>query len=90
MNIHYTKDAVKVKLIYFQRGSLCCVVANLLDCNIVVCKFELQSSYYVYLWTNSLGKSMNSFIPQQWINLCHNCHTRKDLILNNQQRVICY
>ena len=36
------------------------VVANVLDCNIVVSKFKLQLFYYVYCLTNNLGKGMNS------------------------------
>ena len=40
----------------------CGVVANVLDCNIVVSKFELQSCYYIHLWTNTLEKDINSFI----------------------------
>ena len=33
-----------------------------LDCGIVVSEFELQSSYYVHFWTNTLGKIINSLI----------------------------
>ena len=44
-------------------GSSHGVVANELDCNIIVNEFKLQLSYYVYFWTNTLGKSMNSLIP---------------------------
>ena len=38
-------------------------VANVLDCNIVVSEFELQSRYYVHFRTIVLGKVMNSLIP---------------------------
>ena len=31
-----------------------CVVANVLDCDIVVSGFKLQSCYYVHFWTNTL------------------------------------
>ena len=31
------------------------IVANMLDCNITVSEFELQSRYYVYFRTNALG-----------------------------------
>ena len=34
-------------------------VANALDWDIVVNEFELQSCYYVSLWTNTVGKGMN-------------------------------
>ena len=30
------------------------VVANVLDCDIVVSEFEHQSRYYVHFWTNTL------------------------------------
>ena len=39
------------------------VVANELDCDIVVTKFELQSLYCVHFRTNTLGKGMNYLIP---------------------------
>ena len=35
------------------------VVANVLDCEIVVSEFKLQSYYYVLFRTNTLGKNMN-------------------------------
>ena len=34
------------------------IVANMLDCDIVVSQFELQSSYYVHFRTNTLEKGM--------------------------------
>ena len=37
-----------------------CVVANVLDCNMVVNKFKLHSRSYVRFWTYNLGKCMNS------------------------------
>ena len=39
------------------------VVNNKLACNIIISEFELQSCYYVYVWINTLGKSMNSLMP---------------------------
>ena len=38
-------------------------MANVLDCDIVVCEFELQSRYYVHFRIYTLGKGMNPFIP---------------------------
>ena len=38
------------------------VVANMLDYDIVVSDFELQSRYYVHFRTNTLEKGMNPFI----------------------------
>ena len=42
----------------------CGIVANVLDCNITVTKFNLQSCYYIYFWTNTFEKVMNSLISQ--------------------------
>ena len=39
------------------------IVANVLDCDIVVSKFELQSLYYVHFRTNTLRKGMDPLIP---------------------------
>ena len=74
------------------RGSLRDVMANVLDCDMVDRKFELQSHYYVHFQTNTLVKGMNSFIP-----------TNNELtsspavllqgqvkILNNPQILICH
>ena len=38
-------------------------VADVLNCDIVVNDFEIQSWYYVYFRANALGKRMTSFIP---------------------------
>ena len=38
-------------------------MANVMDCEIVVTEFELQSCYYVYFRFNTLGKGMNSHLP---------------------------
>ena len=42
------------------------VVANMLDCDIVVSEFKLQSCYYIHFQTNTLGKGMNPLIPLCW------------------------
>ena len=47
-----------------KKVSLHCVVANVLDCNIIESEFKLQLHYYIRFWTNTLGKSMN---PQLWV-----------------------
>ena len=43
-------------------GSPYSIVANVLDCNIVVSEFKLQWCYYVHFWTNTSEKSMNLLI----------------------------
>ena len=44
-------------------GNLRDVVANVINCDFVVREFELKSSYYVHFRSNTLGKSMNPFVP---------------------------
>ena len=36
-------------------------VANMLDCDIVISEFKLQSRYYIHFRSNTLGKGMNRF-----------------------------
>ena len=43
------------------------VVTNVLDCIIVVNKFELQSRHYIYFQSNILEKGLNLFILQLWV-----------------------
>ena len=43
-------------------GGFSGIVANVLNCDIVVSEFKLQLHYYIHFWTNTLGKSMNSTI----------------------------
>ena len=40
-----------------------CVEANVLNCDIVVSEFELQSCYYVHFRTNALPKGINPPYP---------------------------
>ena len=39
--------------------SFCGIVTNMLDCNILVNKFKLPSSYCVHFQTDTLWKGMN-------------------------------
>ena len=43
-------------------GSSRGIVANMLNCNIVLSEFELQLCYYIHFQTNTLRKGMNSLI----------------------------
>ena len=43
-------------------GCPCCVMVKVLDCGIVVSKFEFQSYYHVHFWSNTLQKGMNHLI----------------------------
>ena len=38
-------------------------MVNMLDCNIIVSKFEVQSRNYIHFQTNTIRKGMNSLIP---------------------------
>ena len=51
-----------------KRESLHGAVANVLDNDIVVYEFRLQSSYYIHFWTNTLRKYIKSFI--YFLQLC--------------------
>ena len=46
-----------------QRESPHGVKGNVPDCSLEVSKLKLQSRYYVHFRTNTIEKSMNSFIP---------------------------
>ena len=43
-------------------GELCDVMVNVLDCDIIVSKFELKYRCCVHLRTNTFGKSINPVI----------------------------
>ena len=45
-----------------QGGVLMVLLVKVMDCGIVVRKFELQSRYYVHFRANTLGKGMNPLI----------------------------
>ena len=49
-------------LLWNYGGSHCGLMAKMLDCNLKVSKFELQSFYYVHFQVNTLGKGMKPFI----------------------------
>ena len=55
-------DIAQISLV----GSVCNVMANVLDCDNIVSEFELQSCYYVHFRTNALGKNINPLI----LHLC--------------------
>ena len=50
-------------------GSLHGIMVNVSDCDIVVCKFELPSYFYVHFWNNTHGKAMNPIVSSAvgWI-----------------------
>ena len=59
-------------------------VSNALDCDVVFDAFEIQSRYYIYFQTNTLGKVLNVQSVHLWIRYHHECSSlRIDLTLNN-------
>ena len=48
--------------LYILWGNPYVIVTNMLDWNILVCKFELQSHYYIHFETNTFHKDMNFLI----------------------------
>ena len=60
------------------------VVANVLNCDIVVSEFELKSCNYVHFQTNSLEKGINPLTPSLWLKFLNLfSSTRMDLTLDN-------
>ena len=45
-----------------RREDFCDVVVNVLDCELVVNEFKIQSRYDVHFRTNTRGKGMNPLI----------------------------
>ena len=69
------------------RKNLCDVLINVLNFEIIVSEFELQSCYYIHFRTNTLGKAMDSFSPQlyhYWFS------TKIVLALNSSWHSICH
>ena len=55
-------------VLFFSKNHECSgVVTNVLDFDILVCKFKLQSLYNVHFRINTLQKSMKPLIPQLWV-----------------------
>ena len=48
-------------------GSPRSIVANLIDCNIRVSVFKLQSRYFAHFWIDNLGKGVNRRVPRSQI-----------------------
>ena len=66
------------------------LMANVLDCSIVLNKFKLQSRYYIHFRT-TLEKGNGFFIPQLWVKQYLYCSSTKiPLALNNPLRLICF
>ena len=49
-------------IVYLSAQRKCGVVANMLNCYIIVNEFKFQSSNYIHFQANTRGKCMNSLI----------------------------
>ena len=50
----------------------CSIVANILDCDIVVSEFKLQSDYCSHFWTNTISERYKLSYPLQlWVKVYH-------------------
>ena len=59
-------------------------VANMLNSDVIVSEFKLQSCYYTYFQTNILGKGINSLITPAMVSIISLLFLSKDgLALNN-------
>ena len=56
-------SSVPSLVIFALERSFCGVVTNVLDYDIVVSEFELQSRYYVHFRTNTLRKDIDFITP---------------------------
>ena len=43
-------------------------MANMLDCDIVICEFKLWSHYNIHFWTNIFGKHDSPYPPNYGLN----------------------
>ena len=55
-------------LIYKSRECPHGVMVKALNCGVIVSEFKLQLCYYIYFWSNTLGKGMwTPLSPQLWV-----------------------
>ena len=47
------------------------LMANVLDCNILVSEFQLRLRYYVHFRIKTTGEGMNPLNPQLWVKEYH-------------------
>ena len=62
-------------------------MVNVLVYNIIVNNFELQSCYYINLWTNTFGKVRTHYLPSYGLNST-NCWINLALIVDTYSRVL--
>ena len=87
--IRITSNRLLTSRLICRRGSLCGLVANVLDCNIVIS--EIDSSHFItfIFRTNTLVKGMNTLLSELPVKKYQYCSlTRMALALNNPRRFI--
>ena len=81
----------KLSILFPTVESLPGAVVNLLDSDIEVSEFELQSRYSVHFWTNASWERYElSYSPIYGLNSPSAVSIRIDLTLNNTWRLICH
>ena len=70
-------------------GCLCGIVANILDCDIGINEFKLQSPYYIHFQGNTLGERYKPYSPSSYKLNCTTIvfFTRMALVLDNALKV---
>ena len=63
-------------------GSPCGVMANVLDCEIVVSGFELQSYHYVHFQTSTIRKGTNTLITTKNLSVSKYKMTEKVTVID--------
>ena len=85
------KAADSLVCLSYYGGVLVVLMVKAMDCGIVVCKFVLQSRYYVRFQAILLGKVWTPLSSQLWFKLYNYCSSRRiALALNNLQRLMCH
>ena len=70
------------------RESFCGVVADMLDCYIIVIKFELESHYTVHFEINTFGKGKNPLNSLLWVKYDPYCSSSRMVLALNNHKVI--
>ena len=86
LQIHDGKSVILSRLLGWNSYS---IIANVLDCDIIVNEFEPQSRNYIHFQINTLRKGMNPLILPLMNEISLHCSSTKlTLALNNPRRLI--
>ena len=84
---YYLPALYGISKIDMMKRSTRCVVANVLECDIVVSEFKLQSLYYIHFRCYTRRKSLNSLFSSAMGYIVPILFL---LALNNPRRLICH